>query len=194
MSFIFWGIAWRVSFFFFAILAVFIVIDGGGMAQDFILAALLHEIGHLLAMLTLGVGVEKVELSMGGIIINHSRHCKSSNELIVLLCGPVFNLLMGALLYYCGYDEFSVANTSIAIYHLMPLKGLDGWSVLHSTAVCLWGVGKGEVISEIISAVFVTMLVSIAVIAVVLYGVSAIVLRPVAIVVVYFISKKIFSV
>ncbi|MEG1875746.1 MAG: hypothetical protein RR185_09300, partial [Angelakisella sp.] len=104
VSFCFAGVRWRVTFAFFAVAAVFLWIDGGGFALAFLGGALLHELGHLLALAFLRCPVRLVELTARGMQIFRAEAAGMSpaEEAVILLAGPGTNLLLALLLPFLG--------------------------------------------------------------------------------------------
>ena len=151
---------------------MFVFFDKSGFGIYFILSALLHEAGHLLVMGLVGVHVDCVNLSFGGILIQRQQKCDRLGELMVLLAGPVTNIILAVILFAIGDFVFSSVNTSLAVYHLFPIKGLDGWCILNNTACWIWGMKNGERMTKIISTLFATVMIIGIVIGVFWYGLS----------------------
>ena len=91
-----------------------------------ILAMLLHECGHIVTALALGVEVKRVGLCLAGIYTKHESGTPLQNFLIVL-AGPLSNLYLALL--FAGHHAamFVVANLLGLGTNLLPLPGTDGW-------------------------------------------------------------------
>lgn len=157
ISFRFAGVRWRVSFWFFGAVALFLFVDAGGFALSFLGAAAIHECGHLLAMGFLKAPVRVVELTLFGMKICRGGRVGRGAEIIILLAGAGGNLLAALVLYFWGAPgimEFSAANTALAIFHLLPVAGLDGGSLLELFCLNIFGPASGGVIAGGISVTF----------------------------------------
>lgn len=105
---------------------------------------LIHEIGHVVAALLVGVTVKSVQLlPFGGVAVieDHGR-LTASREIGIALAGPLQNgimIVMALGLQQAGYgnQEFLVyfinANAIIALFNLLPVLPLDGGKVLQAT-------------------------------------------------------------
>ncbi|MEG0541174.1 MAG: hypothetical protein RR528_02500 [Angelakisella sp.] len=159
IHFSFAGVRWRAAFGFFALAAVFLFIDAGGFALAFLGAAALHELGHLLAMGFFGVPIRLVELRCSGLIIyrDDRHHTEFLQEVFILMAGAAANLLAAGLLYLLGGEgalHFSAANSALAIYHLMPVAGLDGGSLLVLFCSRALGCRRGTQVAAQLSILF----------------------------------------
>src|ERR1017187_6009394 len=83
-----------------------------------ILAMVLHECGHLLTALALGVQVKKVGVCWAGIYTRHASGTPLQNLLIVL-AGPLTNLYLA--LQFAGHHAamFMVANLLVFATNLL---------------------------------------------------------------------------
>lgn len=99
---------------------------------------LVHELGHFLTAMMLGIQVDKIYLyPFGGI----SKFYLSFNELLwkellVLIMGPIFQILcyfiLSHLSYFSDYYELiRVYHYSILFFNLLPIYPLDGGKLFH---------------------------------------------------------------
>lgn len=95
-----------------------------------LLACLLHEAGHILAM---KFRVSLVTFSASGIKITpKTGETKSlAKEIFILLAGPSVNFLLFLLF---GEGEFGAINLVLMIYNLLPINSLDGGRILKAFA------------------------------------------------------------
>ncbi len=97
------------------------------------LAALLHEMGHLLALRVFGVGVEGIYFTAFGMEIRaDTRFLPYQKDMICTLAGPLVNLLSAVVLARLAGDYLLAgANLLEGVFNLLPLTGLDGARALH---------------------------------------------------------------
>lgn len=110
----------------------------------FLLAAALHEGGHLLCLWVLRAPLHKIRFSPGeAAILTSSAALSYSAEAALYLCGPVCNLcaLVPSLFFHAPFFSlFFAANLLIACYNLLPIPPLDGAKALF----CLLSPHLGE--------------------------------------------------
>jgi Zn-dependent protease len=94
-----------------------------------ILAMLLHEVGHLLAALAMGVKVKRVCMHWRGLCIVREAGTPVQN-LAVTMAGPLTNLL----LMLVPSTPFRLANLLLLIVNLAPVRNSDGDRILS----CVW--------------------------------------------------------
>lgn len=93
----------------------------------------LHEAGHLLAMLCFKQKPSAVVAYGGGIKIKAPcLRVSVPNEALIYLSGPAVNLLLFILSVAAGksVSDFSFANLSLCLFNLLPISHLDGGKVL----------------------------------------------------------------
>ncbi|MBE7004551.1 MAG: hypothetical protein E7425_09780 [Ruminococcaceae bacterium] len=130
---------------FFLTLAAALLVGGAEVAAAVLLAASMHELGHLLALRLLGASVEGLRLGGFGAEIRARTHRLSYfRELLAVLAGPAVNLLAAPLIAsYAvrhGWDWgclFAGAHVVLGVYNLLPIPPLDGARALYLvTAYC----------------------------------------------------------
>ncbi len=126
-----------VSCLFTAVVAFLLVTDRTGLILPTFGAMLLHEIGHLIAMRALGCQPKQVRLIPAAVQIVGGVPKKTADEVLIALSGPLANLLVFALLLPVGlllHDRrvmsWSLLNLLIALFQLLPVRGLDGGTLL----------------------------------------------------------------
>ena len=148
----------NISFFFMAFLTLILIVDKTGFVLPVFLATALHEAGHLAAMCVFGCQPKKINLIPGSIQIVSDFKIRVQGEIFILLSGPLANLLFAAvffaLYYFLGFISllsFSAVNLLIFAFNLLPVRGLDGGSILYLSLAKIVQNSKCEVILDIIS-------------------------------------------
>ena len=103
----------------FIILLSFAVFYGYKSTVSIILFSFLHELGHLLALLIFKVKPELIKVSFYGVGLKYKNNLSKIKEFIVLICGPLVNLL----LYLFLKDEINLILFLINIFPALPLDG-----------------------------------------------------------------------
>ena len=108
-------------------------------------AAVIHEMGHLVAAWGCGVGVRGLSLDVLGARIELSGTLSYGRELLVAAAGPYISLMSAATAYpfaarggsaaavFCG------ASLVLGGVNLLPVGTLDGGRMLSSAVARLWG-------------------------------------------------------
>lgn len=109
---------------FWLLLLAFCLLDRSGAAGPFLLAAGLHEAGHLLALHLTGIPVLALELRGTGAVIR-AELPGDRREALALAAGPGLNLLL-ALLFRRLWPMFGLCSLCLGLANLLPLPGRDG--------------------------------------------------------------------
>ncbi len=128
------GVKIRLCFGFFAALMFYFYSSGEdsfGVAAALV-SCLLHELGHLTAMLLFGCPPERLTLYAGGFKLTPSfdKHCGRIPELVILSSGCAVNLLLAQLSRMIGAETLAMTNLSLAAANLLPFSSLDGGRIL----------------------------------------------------------------
>ena len=109
-----------------------------GMREAFLCAffiSLLHETGHLIAMILSGIRPVSIHFTPSGIRINcPSEMISCRTECIISASGPLVNLVLMPILYFCDDIPFFI-NLSLLIINLLPLKSLDAGRFLYNAVL-----------------------------------------------------------
>lgn len=125
-------VRWRVSLLFPALVTVLLLCQPEGLALPCLLASLIHEGGHLLAMLLAGCPPESCTIgAFGARIVTDGRHQPGyGRQIAISLAGPGVNLLAAAGLWLAGCPRAAVVHGVLGMFNLLPAAALDGGQVL----------------------------------------------------------------
>ena len=117
-----------------------ILTDKSGIISYGFLFALVHEIGHILAMMLFKVKIEKIKFGFINIDLFSSscdKIIKDKVNIIILFSGFFANMLFCLIFYICFfyggekiYYFWSMQNLFIGILNLLPVDSLDGGKIL----------------------------------------------------------------
>ena len=139
------------------------------------LFALIHELGHLLAGILMGMKPEKIELMPFGVSISfkikveeYNKKIKKGNmleikKILVALAGPLTNFIIIIIASNINIDLFKAliiiyTNFLIMIFNLLPNYPLDGGRILKGILHINFGIQKSEFYTNIISKITVTII------------------------------------
>lgn len=137
MRFKLFGTKFQVTFLFAAVIAILLITDRTGLILPTVLAAAIHETGHLFAMWAAGCQPKAVKLTPAAVKIVRGYPDKQHGELAIALCGPAANLTVYITmrLWYAGCGgkwilSFALINLLLGAFNMLPVAGLDGGTVL----------------------------------------------------------------
>ncbi len=156
--------------------ALLFLLDERGFYLLVFAGILIHEVGHLLAMLLLRCRVEQLELRLSGLSMAYTEGRLSyGKDALIALAGPLANLLAAVVLGLCcqlrptqGMYLAIGVQVLLAGFNLLPALPMDGGRVLQALASRRWGVERGEQLLQ-----FSTALVSAGMLGVGLYACKA---------------------
>ena len=96
----------------------------------FLIAMLVHELGHLLAMKLCGISVKGVRLKAAGAVL-YGEFRSYCHELLCAAAGPLTSFLLG-LLFCRILSALSIISILLGVANLLPLYPLDGGRILRS--------------------------------------------------------------
>lgn len=95
--------------------------------------ALIHELGHLLAGILLGLKAKGINIMPFGVSINFEDYSNKyiAKKIIIAIAGPLINVIIVILGIYNNWEEEIIyANILIGLFNLIPLYPLDGGRIL----------------------------------------------------------------
>ena len=126
----------ELSFSCFALLAFCCLFAGGTSSAVFLMAVLLHEFAHLIALFLLHAPPVRCRLSALGcrLELDPARPLSCKKSALVSLSGPGMNLLCFLLCaaFGQGLSKFGLANLALGAFHLLPVEPLDGGLALRA--------------------------------------------------------------
>ena len=109
---------------------------GGTALPATLVAALLHELGHLLAARLLGVPIALMEIDLLGAKIYPVGLLPSfTAELCLAAAGPAASLCLSLLLLPCTgafAQALALTSLSLGLFNLLPIGEFDGGRMLHA--------------------------------------------------------------
>jgi len=137
------------------------------------LFALIHELAHMVAGITLKLKPQTLEIQPFGVaIVFESFENTDKNKIIIALAGPFINI---ALAIIFGFINISMQSTIIsvnillAIFNLVPIYPLDGGRIIKSIIRIKEGREKAEDITNKISNILMIILTVLSSILILLY-------------------------
>ncbi len=154
MCFNFLGIRIEIKFLFVAVAALLLLLDVSGVMLCAFLSSAVHELAHLAVLLAFKGEITAVTFEAFGIRIARLDSLLFFEELIVLLAGPLTNILV---FFICGkaasqtVSLIGAVNLSIGIFNLLPVGALDGGRMASLILMTALGENKGRCASAMLS-------------------------------------------
>ena len=131
MSFKLFGVECKVSYVFVLSLTLFILFDKSGNFLPFVASVFIHELSHIIFMFFFGAKPKEISLSMGTINIKNNHILTLSEEITILLVGPLSNLFLYTIFSNFKLNEnFANINLILFIMNILCVEGLDGGAIL----------------------------------------------------------------
>ena len=119
-------------------LSILLYFDASGFLRIGLLAAVLHEMGHILVYLFLRHRFPYIEVTMTGFCMKtRAERFLANEQLLLAAAGPGVNILLAALAGFClsrratiWMSGFFAANLLTGAFNLLPIPPLDGAQIL----------------------------------------------------------------
>lgn len=116
---------------FWCMLAVLIFLDTDGIAPVFLLAAAVHELGHLVMVLLCGGTITSFRLSAaGGMLRYHLPTHSRRDDFLIAAAGPITGLVFAVVSGLLDLPLLAGAGILLNGFNLLPIAPLDGGRML----------------------------------------------------------------
>ncbi len=165
----------------FLIIAIFFLTKQIQIYAIMMIFAFIHELGHLIAGISLKMKPKKLEIIPVGVSISFAINTKDINKKIgeanllelkkifVALAGPITNLLIIVIVANLQMEiiekiKIIYANSCILLFNILPIYPLDGGRIVQGVIAIQNGKRAANNLSRKISLVFTIILTIIAII------------------------------
>ena len=141
-----------------AILLLSVIYFFGGMTSlvALTLAVLVHELGHIAAIVLCGGMVHRLKVTLSGLCISCSGVMGTEESVICLCAGPASGFALAYAASYLGNlsQNLLLIKTAgfsliLSVYNSLPALPLDGGRALECLAESLGGVGFANALLEL---------------------------------------------
>ncbi len=149
-----WGVQVCVSLLFPAAAVVMIALDDSGLASWCLCASLLHECGHLAALLWFGHRPREIAFGVFGMRMVQSPEEPLSygRQAVVSVAGPLVNAVCALTLLCTGVSPgAALVHTVLCLFNLLPIAPLDGGQALLSLLKCRLPAERADTVVFVIS-------------------------------------------
>ena len=146
----------KFDFSFFAVVAFMIFVDTSGAAVLSLIACILHEGGHLLAMAVCGAYPERITFYGGGIALTRTgMDCLPDGKRIVILsAGCAVNLIVASSYLFMPDNGtaavFCAVNLIICLFNALPIGYFDGAGILEILLSKFMSLRAAETVKRVI--------------------------------------------
>ncbi len=130
------------------------------LSAAFIMAAIVHELGHLAALTGLGTPPTHLTLHAAGASMEIPP-LGYSRAVLAYAAGPLASLLLG--LFWRILPAAALLSICLGLFNLLPLCGLDGNGILENLLCCHLSQSAAQTAVRILSAVLCAIIVPAAI-------------------------------
>ena len=129
----------KLDYSFFIMLLLFFLLGDTHLYFMYFLFLVLHELSHLIVAKRLGYLPKKLHLSAFGAALEGYDDFLTSDELKIVLAGPIFNFFVVIICYLCFWfypesfnflNKVLTVNLSILLFNILPIFPLDAGRIL----------------------------------------------------------------
>ncbi len=152
----------RLDFSFFAVIALFLLLDTTGFGITALSACALHELAHMLIMSIFGIYADDITFYGAGVRISSSRteYARPLVKALILCAGCAANFVIAVFFRNYGQPEAAAINLFTGIFNLLPIGELDGAGLLKLLLICTCRPEKIDGVMKIIGAAFSVICIS----------------------------------
>lgn len=132
MRFRLFGIDFYISYIIICAFLIFTAGDTTGQFLPLAFSVCIHEASHIIMLLTFGQKLKRAEFKIGALIIEYSSYATKTERIIALFAGPCSNLILALIARPFGEQRLFNINILLFLYNLLPVRGLDGGSLLEA--------------------------------------------------------------
>lgn len=129
MNFRLFGIKFNISLVFALSLSLFLAFDKTKSFLPLFLSITIHELSHLLFLCYFGAKPKEINFDLGTINIKNNTILNRTEEIIVLLSGPLSNLFIFLCSDVIVNENFKNINLCLFIVNMLLIEGLDGGEI-----------------------------------------------------------------
>lgn len=127
------GLKFSFEFGFFAMAAVFCLVDAADTAVTGVCACIIHELGHCFAATAWDIKIERINFWAGGVRMISSVSLKSHfSDAVILLSGPFINFVAAMIFFSLGMEQSFQINFALGLFNLLPFSNLDGGQLIRN--------------------------------------------------------------
>jgi stage IV sporulation protein FB len=128
-----------ISFTFFALILLIVVFRKSELLYLTCIFAILHEIGHLIALRKAGVIITGFKISCFGANIKteNFKKIKAKEEVMILLLGPIVNFCFFVLFFILNFflneeifSQIYLVNLCLFVFNMLPFYNFDGGKII----------------------------------------------------------------
>lgn len=121
----------RLDFSFFAVIAMFLLLDSTGFGVMALAACAAHELAHMIVMAIFGIFAREITFYGAGIRITAQiEHASDPVRAAILAAGCTANFLLAALMFTLGQPYAAAVSLFTGAFNLLPIGELDGAGLL----------------------------------------------------------------
>ena len=133
----------RISGGFVLTASLFWFFDTDGYLIYTLVAALVHEAGHIAAVYLYGGSIKRLRAFLCGLCIEYDNVLTPAGEAVITLAGPIMNFIFAFIAYTClGSNSISAISLAQGVFNMLPIREMDGGRILSLTVknerVCIW--------------------------------------------------------